>query len=185
VQVELENNINAKRAKPGSKVKAKTVSPLTLANGKVIPLASEIYGRVTEVTNDAGGSSLAIAFDQLEIRNKKIPLEFSIRAALGPGPGSDNMPGGVRPDDVAEPKICGGIRDLGQTTATPTPYGAISKTRITDDSGQVVASDGSVVGMPGVTLQVDDGPRHTSNFTSRSRNLQLNEGLDLMLALVE
>jgi hypothetical protein len=49
----------------------------------------------------------------------------------------------------------------------------------------VAAQAGSVIGMPGVTLQVDDSPRHTSKFESSGKDLQLKQGLQLMLAVPE
>ena len=125
VQVELQTKINTKTAKPGQKVTVKTISPLTLPNGKTIPLASEIYGRVTEVSNDDSGATLAIAFTQMEINNRKTPLIFSLRAVLGLGTAADDTPGGIRPSDVFQPELQGAIRDLGQTTATLPPTRAL------------------------------------------------------------
>jgi hypothetical protein len=185
VQAELENNIKAKKAKPGDKVKAKTISPLTLADGTSIPVASEIYGHVTEVTNDASGSSLAIAFDQLEIKNKKTPVKFSIRAAMVAGGGDGSETGGIRPDDVSPQKMAGGRRDLGQTSATPPPSGAVREESMTEAGAAVAAQTGTVVGMHGVKLQVDDSPQHASKFQSSAPDLQLSEGLNLMLAVVQ
>lgn len=46
-----------------------------------------------------------------------------------------------------------------------------------------VAQAGQVIGMPGVTLQVDDSPQHASKFDSAGKDLQLNKGLQLMLAV--
>jgi hypothetical protein len=45
------------------------------------------------------------------------------------------------------------------------------------------AHAGSVIGMPGVTLEVDDSPRHASKFTSTGKKLQLKQGLQLMLGV--
>jgi hypothetical protein len=49
----------------------------------------------------------------------------------------------------------------------------------------VAAQAGSVIGMPGVALQVDDSPRHASKFESSGKELQLKQGLQLMLAAPE
>ena len=46
-------------------------------------------------------------------------------------------------------------------------------------------SAGLVVGMPGVTLQVDDGPQHASKFETSGKKLQLKSGLQLMLRVTE
>ena len=49
----------------------------------------------------------------------------------------------------------------------------------------MAAHSGLVIGMPGVTLEVDDGPQHASKFVSAGKELQLKSGLQLMLAAVE
>ncbi len=46
----------------------------------------------------------------------------------------------------------------------------------------VPAQAGSVIGMPGVTLTVDDSAQHTSKFVSSGKDLQLKQGLQFMLA---
>ncbi len=50
---------------------------------------------------------------------------------------------------------------------------------------RVVAKAGDVVGLDGVTLQVDDSPQHASKFQSSGQELQLKHGLLLMLGVVE
>jgi hypothetical protein len=52
----------------------------------------------------------------------------------------------------------------------------------TGPQSTVAAQAGAVIGMPGVTLQVDDSPQHASKFESSAKDLQLNKGLQLMLA---
>jgi hypothetical protein len=52
----------------------------------------------------------------------------------------------------------------------------------TGPQSTVAAQAGAVIGMPGVTLQVDDSPQHASKFESSAKELQLSKGLQLMLA---
>lgn len=52
-------------------------------------------------------------------------------------------------------------------------------------SRQVSAHSGSVIGMPGVSLDIDEGPQHASKFVSDGKDLQLKQGLQLMLAAVQ
>ena len=47
------------------------------------------------------------------------------------------------------------------------------------------AQPGAVIGMPGVTLQVDESPQHASRFESSAKKFQLKPGLQLMLAVPE
>jgi hypothetical protein len=39
--------------------------------------------------------------------------------------------------------------------------------------------------MPGVTLDLDEGPQRASKFVSTDKELQLKSGLQLMLAVVD
>jgi len=51
-------------------------------------------------------------------------------------------------------------------------------------SQDTMGQTGAVIGMPGVTLQVDDSPQHASKFESSSSNkFQLKKGLQLMLGV--
>jgi len=47
----------------------------------------------------------------------------------------------------------------------------------------VAAQAGAVIGMPGVTLQVDESPQHASKFASSGKELQLKQGLQFMLGV--
>ncbi|HUE20310.1 MAG TPA: hypothetical protein VMQ86_01425 [Bryobacteraceae bacterium] len=47
----------------------------------------------------------------------------------------------------------------------------------------VAAQTGAVIGLPGVTLKVDDSPQHASKFESSGKELQLKQGLQFMLAV--
>jgi len=47
----------------------------------------------------------------------------------------------------------------------------------------VSAQTGSIIGLPGVTLQVDESPQHASKFESTGKDLQLKNGLQLMLSV--
>jgi len=133
IQAELQTPIKAKRAKPGERVKAKTVGSVTLPNGVKVSAGETVFGEVTA----AEANSVSIVFDQIEIDGKKTPMKLFVRAAM--------MPGG----DPAK-----------QGEAVPV---------------------GAVIGMDGVTLQTDDGPRHATKFQSSGKELQLKTGLQLML----
>src|SRR5580658_71475 len=47
----------------------------------------------------------------------------------------------------------------------------------------MAAQTGSVIGMPGVILKVDDSPQHASKFELTGKELQLKQGLQFMLAV--
>jgi hypothetical protein len=179
VQAELLKTIKAKKAKVGDVVKARPVQAVTLANGLIIPEDATLVGEV----RGADEKSLSISFDQVQIKGKTTPVKLSIRSAMQPGEAqSAPRPGDATSSlDAASPgnrPIHGGAAPTGKVTETEPPGS-------TTPGSPVAAHTGSVIGMPGVTLDVDEGPQRASKFVSAEKELQLKSGLQLMLAVVE
>ena len=80
----LSKPIDARKAKSGDQVVAKTTQDVRSDSGVVIPRGSRLIGHVTDVRAKAKGdseSALGIAFDQAVLKNgQQIPLNASIRA---------------------------------------------------------------------------------------------------------
>jgi len=173
LQAELLKTIKAKTAKAGDPVRARAVI--------AIPEGTILEGEVRA----ADTNSLSISFDQAELSGKKTPLSLSIRAALMPG-GPQKSFGGNASVDAGAPNV----HPMNGGPATPVPVTTQTATpSARPDSGGVVprpvpAQAGSVIGMPDVTLQVDDSPQHASKFESSGKELQLKQGLQFMLAVV-
>jgi hypothetical protein len=182
VQAELVKTIKAKSAKVGDPVRARAVSAVLLPGGLTIPEGTILLGEVRA----ANTNSLSISFGQAELNGKTTPLSLSIRAALMPG-GAQKSSGANASVDAAAPNA----HPMKGGPATPVPVNTQNATpNAGADSGGVVqpgrpvaAQAGSVIGMPDVTLQVDDSPQHASKFESSGKELQLKQGLQLMLAV--
>jgi len=80
----LTKPIDARKAKSGDQVVAKTTQDVRSDSGVVIPRGSRLIGHVTDAKAKAKGdseSALGIAFDQAVLKNgQQIPLNASIRA---------------------------------------------------------------------------------------------------------
>lgn len=80
----LSKPIDARKAKSGDQVTAKTTQDIRSNAGVVIPRGSRLIGHVTDAKAKAKGdseSALGIAFDQAVLKNgQQIPLNASIRA---------------------------------------------------------------------------------------------------------
>jgi hypothetical protein len=179
IQAELLKTIKAKKAKVGDVVKARAVQSVTLPSGLTIPQDATLLGEVRAVEDN----SLAISFDQVEIKGKTTPVKLSIRSAMMPG----QVPAATRPGDATssldaatpgDRPMRGGVPRAGKVTETA-PQSA------TNSASAVAAHTGSVIGMSGVTLDVDEGPQRASKFVSADKELQLKSGLQMMLAVVE
>ena len=184
LQAELVKTIKAKSAKTGDPVKARAVNAVVLPGAVTISAGTILLGEVRA----ADPNSLSISFDQAEVNGKKTPLSLSIRAAMMPGHTPKSLGDADNTSlDVSTPNahpIAGGPAQLSDKTENA------AKNPTTPDSGggsrrAVAAQTGSVIGMPGVILQVDDSPRHASKFESSGKELELKQGLQLMLAVPE
>ena len=84
INAELTAPVEAKKAKPGDPVAARTTEP-TKSNGKtVIPKGSKLVGHVTQASaraNGASESALGIVFDKAILKNgQEMPLNVAIQA---------------------------------------------------------------------------------------------------------
>jgi len=183
VQAELLKTIKAKSAKVGDPVRARAVSAVLLPGGIAIPEGTILEGEVRA----ADTNSLSISFDQAELSGKKTPLSLSIRAALMPGGPQKSLGGNASVDSAApnvHPMNGGSATPVPVKTQTATPTAHPDSGGVAQPGRPVAAQAGSVIGMPDVTLQVDDSPQHASKFESSGKELQLKQGLQFMLAVV-
>ena len=185
VQAELLKTIKAKSAKAGDPVKARAVTAVLLPGGVAIPEGTILLGEVRA----ADPNSLSISFERVELSGKKTPLSLSIRAAMMPGgPQKSSGDAGNSPLDAATPNahpIKGETAQLSDKTQNAAQNASAGSAGVSQPGRVVAAQTGSVIGMPGVTLQVDDSPQHASKFESSGKELQLKQGLQLMLAVPE
>ena len=176
IQAELLKTIKAKKAKVGDVVKARPVQAVTLANGLTIPDDATLIGEVRA----ADEKSLAISFDRAQIKGKTTPVKLSIRSAMLPG----EAPAATRPGDATSSLDAAtpGNRPIHGEAAPTRKVTESEPPRSASPGAPVAAHTGSIIGMPGVTLQVDEGPQRASKFVSADKELQLKSGMQLMLA---
>jgi hypothetical protein len=187
MQVQLVTAVKAKKAKAGDAITAITMVPVTLAQGVLVPAGSKVTGHVRKVEADAGDahtSSIALSFEEVQVKKgQTLPLSCFVRAALMPklqGINAQMSQGGQNIPPVTGPAA---VRD-GQSGDV---YRDLSRGEIAADgqnTGPVAAHTGQVVGLNGVELQVTE-PDHLSMFKSSHKNLELDEGLELMLVVVQ
>jgi hypothetical protein len=186
VQAQLLSSVKSAKAKANDPVRAQTMTPLAVADGTVIPVGSTLYGHVVKVEPDSPDghtSSIAITFESVELKkHQTLPLKFSIASAMAQasaGMGNNTYQTASRSTN-------------GVTDSHPLDGHAYTakddSTNIETGSGgtpgkPTTAHAGSVIGLPGVTLVVDDGPNATSTFVSAKKNFQLDSGLQMILVV--
>jgi hypothetical protein len=186
VQAQLLNNVKAAKAKANDPVRAQTMTPLALADGNVIPVGSTLSGHVVKVEADSADghtSSIAITFELVELKkHQTLPLKLSIASAMAQaaaGMGNNTYQTASRSGS--------GVTDSHALDGHA--YSAKDDSTNIETSGgatpgkALAAHTGSVIGLPGVTLMVDDGPSAVSTFISEKKNLQLDSGLQMILVV--
>lgn len=82
IAAELSKSVDAKKAKPGDKIEAKTTMDVLVHGQIVIPIDSRIMGHVTEAkphSKESPESTVGVAFDRIALKNGR---EFEIRTSV-------------------------------------------------------------------------------------------------------
>jgi hypothetical protein len=197
IQAQLDTTVKLAKAKVGDKLKAQAVSAVTLSNGVTIPAGSTLLGQVLQVD----GPSVTLTFDQANADGKKVPLSITLVAAAFMGaPGKEmsenagnakmeSPSGGSLPNDHP---LQGGrysVLETGNNALNGVGHEALAQVNAGGVSPAVKrgadapAHAGSVIGLPGVTLTIDDGAPYASKFELKNKDGQLPKGVQLMFAV--
>lgn len=195
---ELSKSIDARKAKSGDPVEAKTTQDM-LSNGRiVIPHDSKIMGHVTESQGRPKGqkgdatSNLGIAFDSLTLKGgQKIPLHADIQAVAKPvqvasnAAGAENPAGGGAAGGYPGSSSQAGPGAAPGTAPRPAPSsqqsdadGSNAPDHTAGPMGVISPQNQGVIGMKGMTLSATD---QGSVISSTTDNVKLDGGTQLVL----
>ena len=157
----LGSSLDSKKLKTGDEVILKTSANLSLQDGSTIPRGTKVVGHVTEAKARSKGdaaSSLAIAFDKLDLPGGKTMVISGVIQAVGPNP-SDAVPGG------------GGVGYTDVAEATYSPSVSVAARSVPLLNNQSVG----VVGIKNLQLAAD------GVLTSDSKSVKLDSGMQMLL----
>lgn len=141
----LNKSVDARKAKPGDEIAAKTTQSVRSESGVTIPRGSRLIGHVTEANARAKGdseSALGIVFDRAVLKNgQEIPLNASVQA-IAAAASTANM------NDVDD--SMGAMGNAGASAGMPAPSRGANGGLL----GGAAAGAGSTVG--GVANGVDN-----------------------------
>lgn len=192
LRVELEKTVDAKKAKAGDPVLAKTMDELTSGTEVIAPRGAKIIGHVVAAAPHEKNSPslLEIAFDKLEVGNgSEIPMKASIQALQKPAystPMPDNTVGGQQAGNAPMPSGTG--RMGGVTSSGMGQPGGGSNTGYPGNAGTMPPQNApssispnaqGVIGMSGVSLSA--GSAQDSVLTSEKHNVKLDSGTQMVL----
>lgn len=194
IPAELTKSVDAKKAKQGDPVQARTTQELLSRDGHVaVPLGAKIEGHVTEAKPHEKGespSTLGIVFDKLVFKDgHEVPMNAMIQALAPPlenmSPGGEPMsqPGmpGTTPSQPSGGMYGGMSRPAGSSPAE-NPSGGMGtggggnapNAPGRNGPGRLSTNAQGVIGIPGMSMQGDV-------LTSQKKNVKLDSGTQLML----
>ena len=208
VGAELSKGVDAKKAKQGDKVEAKSTSDAVLDNGTKIPRGSKLIGHVTEAqahSKEQAQSSLGILFDEAEVKGQKVPFHAFIQA-LSPPPqpsasanddddmtGNNGMGGnhGGQPmgggNMGGSPGVLGGATNtVGNTVGQTTNTVGQTAGGVTGNAGaRLNAGSQGALNMPGLTMNTAAAnSTQGSVITSDSKTVKLDSGTQMVLRVI-
>jgi hypothetical protein len=192
VNAELTKRIDAKKAKVGDTVEAKTTSAVTLPDGTELPKGTKLVGKVTDVrarSNSDKTSHIAFNLDEALMKDgRKVPLKVMVMAATVPfdaPPDTSGMTGSAR-----GPATQSGAAGV-PPAATTTPGQYVQQSAMSngmqsapgDAAGMVAHGPNQRVmvgNLPGVLLTSADGS-NSAALDATDKNIMLDSETKLIL----
>jgi hypothetical protein len=200
IPAQLSKSVDAKKAKPGDKVEAKTTMDLLSHGQVVIPRDTKVIGHVTAAkphSKESPDSNIALAFDRISLKDgRDVPVKASVQAigrSLSAQPASVGDSAGAPPADMpssgsagSRGTMAGSSRPSGSSSypsSTPpssTPNQVPSGATGTGSPAGVALDPHSqgVIGMKGLVLQ---SAGEASVISSTSNNVHLDSGTQMVL----
>ena len=194
VPAELTKGIDAKKAKAGDLVTAKTTNAVTLADGTELPKGTKLMGKVTEArakSNSDKTSQVAFSLEQAVTKDgHEIPLQVMVTSLTVPADSPDLAAltagahgGGAAPVSNANTSA--------PTTASNPNETYVNQATIKSQTQQVQETDGTmghapnqhmaVGNLPGAILTSADGTSRSAIVDLPNENVWLGQGTKMIL----
>jgi hypothetical protein len=195
LRVELVKTIDAKKAKPGDPVVAKTVDELMSGSHVAAPRGTKIFGHVVAAAPHHGDtpSTLEIAFDKISISaENEVPMKAVIQALSKPveipavgSYGSPGEPAGAAPMGApAGGRMGGGSPPIGASpNSGPVNPNGMPGASSAASNPRIPLNAQGVIGMSGISLSAD--AQANSTITSEKHNVKLDGGTQMILRVTQ
>lgn len=160
--------------KPGKEVWVKTLNEYTFP-GCTLNRDSVVYGHVVAASSkkNSDTAELAVAFDRGDcLGHGKQQISLRLIGIVSPPPGSAHL------HEMLPTEVVGGARQISDTAGATQGYDPKEILTITP----AIVHPGIVIGMPHLKLEPDGGPGCSSRIVSTKRSVELNEGVELIMA---
>lgn len=179
-RVWLNKSLDAKKAKQGDAVTVKLLDDAKIPDSSELPKNTILLGHIDTVQPSVskGDSSIQVTFDKAQLKDgQQLPIKMTIMQ-IYPPPSNGIQGGGSLPtDQLAPPMTSGGGGGIARNpgSAAPPPGSP------TAQGGQSGHAD---EGVNGVVLKSDVHESASGTFTSKGRNVYLNSGTEMKIAVL-
>jgi hypothetical protein len=186
----LNKTIDAKKAKQGDAVTAKLLDNVKIPDSVELPKNTVLLGHIDQVqpSENKSDSSLQVTFDKAQLKNgQQLAIKATIMQISAPASAVRNQESGGAGDATAAPGSpmpqstgsSGGGGGMQSTQSSPRPTPTPSTTSTAPDISQLPGQQ-SVLG---VQLQSDVHQSNSGVFTAKKKNVHLDEGTQLQMAI--
>ncbi len=171
----VTGTLDSAHLKQGKEIWVSLVQGYALPECTLNPDAN-LYGRVASVSSSRNpdGAELAVIFDRADCAgHPRQPLTLQLIGLVAP-PGAASGLHQALPSEVA-----GGVRNVSNTVAATDGYDPALRA----ENLPKTVRPGLIVGMPQLLLDPEGGPGCSAKISSRSRNVELGVGAQLIFAV--
>ena len=189
VRASLSKGIDAKKAKQGDAVTAKLQDDVKIPGSVDLPRNTVLLGHIDQVqpSENKGDSSVQVTFDKAQLKNgQQLAIKATIMQISAPPSALRNQEGASPGEPAAMPSSPisssgGGASGGGMQSPQPPPRPAASSMpSAAPDSSQPSSQP---TGIPGVQLQSDIHQSNSAVFTAKKKNVHLDDGTQLQMAI--
>jgi len=192
---QLDNTLDAKKAKQGEAVTAKLEENVQIPDAQALPKNTVLEGHVDQVqaSDHKSDSMVVVTFDKAKLKDgQELPIKATILAvteppsmlamnggapANGGGPMPSSAPSGMGAGGGSGPS---GSSSSGSGSAGAAPAAQPMNMPQASSSGSQQAQQN---GVPDVTLKSDIHDHNSATFTSKGKNVHVPDGTQMQVAL--
>jgi hypothetical protein len=185
----LNKGIDAKKVKQGDAVTAKLQNDVKVPDAVELPKNTVLLGRIDQVqpSENKGDSTVQVTFDKAQLKNgQQLAIKATIMQIAPPpnamlsqqnasAAGPSAMPSSPAPAAGGGNGPAGG----GVQSVQPQPSPNVTS----NESDNSTSQSPSLQGVSGVQLQSDIHQQNSGVFTAKKKNVHLDDGTQLQLAI--
>ena len=192
----LDKTLDAKKAKQGDPVTAKLQQDVQIPGAQSLPKNTELTGHIDQVeaSQHKSNSTIVVTFDHARLKNgQELPIKATVMAIAQPVNMEQQQQQSGGGEAMPSAPAAGGGAPGGSPGGSPGPSGSAGgaaappmnapQSSMPSSDNQPSQQQQQQNGVPGVALKSDIHDTNSATFTSQGRNVHLDDGTRMALAV--